>query len=76
MCVHFGELSSFLLFGEHSRQTHTHFTLDWILGGKGRAHWSLILGPSRNGIATYWISEGEEMAFHGMSQSNRMNFCY
>ena len=27
MCVHFGELSSFLLFGEHSRQTHTHTSL-------------------------------------------------
>ena len=55
----FEELLSFLLFGEHSRQTHTHthFTLDWILGDKGRAHWSLILEPSRTRKAAYWISE-------------------
>ena len=72
----FWNASSFLLL-ESTLGKHTHTcTLDWILGGKERAHWSLVLGPSRTWKAAYWISAGEEMASHGMNQGNRMNFCY
>ena len=74
MCLHFlvSILSS--LWRALQANTLTHSTLDWILGDKGRAHWSLVLGPSRTRKADYWISKGAEMTSQSTNQGNGLNF--
>ena len=74
MCLDFSVEHPFFSLRALPANTLTHSTLDWILGDKGRVHWSLILGPSRTRKADDWISKGVEMASQSMNQGNGLNF--